>query len=110
MGCSHLAGLAVHVERDHDAVGDLASAAIHQILGQVGGQVALTRPARPGQDEAAVLEQEADVVLHHGLGDESLEHQAVDAFLLQSWRGGDATINIEVWLQTREVKLQLNRV
>lgn len=60
----------------------------------MGGEVALTRPARPGQDEAAVLEQEADVVLHHGFGDESLEHQAVDAFLLQSWRGGDATINM----------------
>lgn len=27
--CFHLAGLAVHVEGDHDAVGDLASTAIH---------------------------------------------------------------------------------
>jgi hypothetical protein len=31
-----------------------------------------------------VLEQEAYVVLHHGLGDERLKHQAVDALLLQT--------------------------
>ena len=32
-------------------------------------------------DEPPVLEQQADVVLHHGLGDERLEHQAVHTLL-----------------------------
>lgn len=31
-----------------------------------------------------MLEQEAYVVLHHGLRDERLEHQAVDTLLLQT--------------------------
>ncbi|TNN76396.1 hypothetical protein EYF80_013261 [Liparis tanakae] len=79
----HLARLAVHVERDHDAVGDFAGAAVHQVLGQPGRQVALARPAGPRQDEAAVFEQQADVVLHHGFGNEGLEYQAVHTLLLQ---------------------------
>ncbi|KAF3856663.1 hypothetical protein F7725_017386 [Dissostichus mawsoni] len=77
-------GLAVHVEGHHDAVGDLAGAAVHQVLSQPGGQVALTRPARPREDEAAVFEQQTDVVLHHGFGNEGFENKAVHTLLLQT--------------------------
>jgi hypothetical protein len=33
-----------------------------------------------------VLQQQADVVLGHGLGDEGLKHQAVHTLLLQTCR------------------------
>lgn len=72
----------MHVESDHDAVGDLAGAAVHQVLGQPGGEVALARPAGSGQDEAAVLEEQTDVVLHHGFGNERFKYQAVHTLLL----------------------------
>lgn len=74
----------MHVEGHHDAVGDLAGAAVHQVLSQPGGQVALTRPARPREDEAAVFEQQTDVVLHHGFGNEGFENKAVHTLLLQT--------------------------
>lgn len=32
-----------------------------------------------------MLEQETDVVLRHGLGDERLKHQAVHTLLFQTW-------------------------
>lgn len=83
-GGSHLAGLLVHVEGADDALGDLAARALHQVLGQPIGQVGLAGAAGAREDEAPVLEQQADVVLHHGLGDQCLEHQAVDALLLQT--------------------------
>lgn len=81
---SHLARLLVHVEGADDALGDLAARALHQVLGQPVGQVGLPRAAGAREDEAPVLEQEAYVVLHHRLGDQGLEHQAVDALLLQT--------------------------
>lgn len=64
----------MHVERDRDGVGGLAAAALHQVLGEAGGQVALARAAGAGEYDAPVLEQQADVVLHHGFGDERLKH------------------------------------
>lgn len=83
-GGSHLARLLVHVEGADDALGDLAAGALHQVLGQPVGQVGLARAAGAREDEAPVLQQEAYVVLHHRLGDQRLEHQAVDALLLQT--------------------------
>ena len=80
----HLARLAVHVESDHDAIGDFAGAAIHQILSKSRGKVTLPRPTGPREDETAVFEEQADVVLHHGFGDESFKYQAVYTFLLQA--------------------------
>lgn len=80
----HLARLLVHVEGADDALSDLAARALHQVLGQPVGQVGLAGAAGAGEDEAPVLEQEANVVLHHGLGDQRLEHQAVHALLLQT--------------------------
>lgn len=77
----HLAGLLVHVEGADDALCDLTAGAFHQVLGQAVGQVGLASATGAREDEAPVLEQEADVVLHHGLGDESLEHQAVHTLL-----------------------------
>lgn len=74
----------MHVEGADDALCDLTTRALYQVLGQAIGQVGLARAAGAGEDEAPVLEQEADVVLHHRLGDERLEHQAVHAFLLQT--------------------------
>lgn len=52
----HLAGLAVHVERDDNAIRDFPGAAIHQVLSQAGGQVGFTRPTWSRQDEAAMFE------------------------------------------------------
>lgn len=83
-GGSHLARLLVHVEGADDALGDLAAGALHQVLGQPVGQVGLARATGAREDEAPVLEQKAYVVLHHRLGDQCLEHQAVDALLLQT--------------------------
>ena len=77
----HLAGLLVHVEGADDALSDLAARALHQVLGQAVGQVGLAGAAGAREDEPPVLEQQADVVLHHGLGDERLKHQAVHTFL-----------------------------
>lgn len=84
LGCSHLARLLVHVEGADDALGDLAAGALDQVLSQPVGQVGLARATGAREHETPVLEQEADVVLHHGLGDERLEHQAVDALLLET--------------------------
>lgn len=83
-GGSHLARLLVHVEGADDALGDLAAGALHQVLSQPVGQVGLARATGAREDEAPVLEQKAYVVLHHRLGDQCLEHQAVDALLLQT--------------------------
>lgn len=74
----------MHVERDRDAVGGLAPATLHQVLGEAGGQVALACAAGTRQHDAPMLEQQADVVLHHGLGDERLKHQAVHTLLTQT--------------------------
>lgn len=83
-GGSHLARLLVHVEGADDALGDLAARALHQVLGQPVGQVGLAGAAGAREHKAPVLEQQADVVLHHRLGDQRLKHQAVDALLLQT--------------------------
>lgn len=83
-GGSHLARLLVHVEGADDALGDLAAGTLHQVLSQTVGQVGLACAAGAREDKAPVLEQEADVVLHHRLGDQCLKHQAVDALLLQT--------------------------
>ena len=76
----------MHVEGDHDAIGEVSAAPVHQVLCQVGSEVGLAGAARPRQDEAAVLQQQADVVLAHGLGDERLKHQAVHTLFLQTCR------------------------
>lgn len=73
----------MHVESADDAISDLPARALHQILSQPVGQVGLARATGAREHEAPVLQQEAYVVLHHGLGDERLEHQAVDTLLLQ---------------------------
>ena len=78
----------MHVEGDHDAGADLAGAALHQVLGEARGEVGLPRATGPRQDDAAVLQQQADVVLHHRLGDQRLEDQAVNTLLLQTWTRG----------------------
>lgn len=75
----------MHIERHHNAIGDFAGATVHQIFGQPRGQVGLARSTWSGEDESAVFEQQADVVLHHGFRDEGLEDEAVNAFLLQTW-------------------------
>lgn len=82
-GGSHLARLLVHVESADDALRDLAAGTLHQVFSQPVGQVGLPCAAGAREDEAPVLEQEADVMLHHRLGDQCLKHQAVDALLLQ---------------------------
>lgn len=74
----------MHVESDHDAIGDLAGAAVHQVLSQPGGEVALPRSARPREDETTMFEEQADVVLHHWFGYESLKHQVVHTLLFQT--------------------------
>lgn len=81
----YLAGLLVHVEGADDALGDLTARALYQVLGQSVGQVGLARAAGAREDKAPVLEQKADVMLHHGLGDERLKGQAVHTLLLQTW-------------------------
>lgn len=81
----YLAWLAVHVERDHDAVCDFTGTAVHQVLSQAGCKIALTCPTWTGQDETAVFEEETDVVLHHGFGNESFKHQAVHTLFFQTW-------------------------
>lgn len=88
--CPHLAGLLVHVEGADDALGDVPTRALHQVLSQAVGQVGLAGATGPREDEAAVLQQEADVVLHHGLGDECFEHQAVHTLLFQACGQGRA--------------------
>lgn len=88
--CPHLAGLLVHVEGADDALSDVPTRALHQVLGQAVGQVGLASATGPREDEAAVLQQEADVVLHHGLGDECFEHQAVHTLLFQACGQGRA--------------------
>lgn len=75
----------MHVEGDGDAVRGLAPAALHQVLCEAGGQVGLARAAGARQHDAPVLEQQADIVLHHGLGDQRLEHHAVHTLLTQAW-------------------------
>lgn len=72
--CPHLAGLLVHVEGADDALSDVPTRALHQVLGQAVGQVGFAGAAGSREDEPPVLQQEADVMLHHGLGDESLKH------------------------------------
>jgi hypothetical protein len=74
----------VHVEGADDALGDFTARALHEVFGQPIGQVGLACATGAREDKAPVLEQEAYVVLHHGLGDERLKHQAVDALLLQT--------------------------
>lgn len=51
----HLAGLAMHVEVDCNAVGHFTSATVHQVLSQSRSEVALTCPTRPRKDKAAML-------------------------------------------------------
>ena len=51
------------------------------------GQVGLPRAAGPRQHQAPVFQKQADVVLHHGLGDEGLKHHAVHTLVLQPCRG-----------------------
>lgn len=88
--CPHLAGLLVHVEGADDALGDIPTRALHQVLSQAVGQVGLAGATGPREDEATVLQQETDVVLHHGLGDECFEHQAVHTLLFQACGEGRA--------------------
>ena len=90
----------MHVERDGGAVsgpwgpgvgvgvGGAGPAALQRVLGEALGQVGLPGAAGPGHDQPAVLEQQADVVVHHGLGDQRLEHQRVHALLPQTWAVG----------------------
>lgn len=64
----------------------VTSATLQQVTGQAVSQVALSRPAGSGQNQALVLQQQADVVQHHWLRNHCLEHQRVDAFLSDAWR------------------------
>ena len=74
----------MHVEGDCGAGGGLLPAALQQVVGQACGEVGLARAAGATEDEASVLEQQADVVLQHGPGDERLKHQAVHTLLPQA--------------------------
>lgn len=83
-GVSYLTWLLVHVESVDNAISDLAAWTLHQIFSQTVGQVGLASSAWSREDKASVLEQKAYVVLHHGLGDKRLKHQAVHTLLFQT--------------------------
>lgn len=63
----------------------VGSAALQEVTGQTLSQVGLSRPAGSRQNQALVLQQQADVVQHHWLWNHRLEHQRVDALLPDAW-------------------------
>lgn len=72
----------VHVKGCDVASARVAATPLQQVLGQVGGEVGLPCAAGAWQNQPAVLQQETDVVLHHGLGNERLKHKTVHTLLL----------------------------
>lgn len=88
---AHLAGLVVDVEGGDGGLAGLAALLLHQVLGQPGRQVGLACSAGAGEDDATVLQQQGDVALQHGLGDERLKHQAVLRLLTHTCRGRQST-------------------
>lgn len=81
----YLLCLTMHVEGDSSAatletglmVGlrRVGLAALQEVVGQMLGQVSFPCPTRPRQNQTPVLQQQADIVQHHGLRNQSLKHQ-----------------------------------
>lgn len=66
------------------ALRQVSPAALQEVVGQTLSQVSLSRSAGSRQNEAPVLHQQADVVQHHRLGNQSLKHQRVNTFFLKT--------------------------
>lgn len=58
--------------------------AFKEVVGQTLGQVSLSRPAGPGQNQTPVLHQQADVVQHHWFRNHGLKHQWVNTFFSEA--------------------------
>lgn len=55
-------------------------AAFKEVVSQTLSQVCLSCPAGPRQNQASVLQCQADVMQHHRLRNHSLKNQSVDRF------------------------------
>lgn len=81
----YLRRLAMHVEGDSSAATQetglvvglrrVGPAALQEVVGQTLSQVSLSSPAGSRQNQASVLHQQADVVQHHRLRNQSLKHE-----------------------------------
>lgn len=71
------AGLVVTLRR-------VCPVAFKEVVGQMLGQVSLSRPAGPGQNQTPVLHQQADVVQHHWFRNHRLKHQRVNTFFSET--------------------------
>lgn len=85
------AGLTVGLRRG-------SPAALQEVVGQTLGQVSLSCPAGPRQNETSVLQQQADVVQHHRLRNHSLKHQWVNTVFSKTLRGADIGEKMDEWM------------
>lgn len=89
----------MHVEGDRGAatlqtglvlrLGCFCPAAMQEVVGQALSQVGLSCPTGPGQNQTPVFKQQADVMQHHGLRNQSLKHQRVNTLFSETWREVD---------------------